>query len=156
MSRLHSTFVALVLAAATSVGLFAAVHTVQLGQKVAAPRSAPVAARDLASRQARLDRWSKSLQRERVKHPPALPKLPKFAPVQAPQAGPASPAATAAATASAPQVRYVRPRPVVRYRHASPSAKTSASSQSSSSDDGGSDDGATGGAGDDGPTGGGD
>lgn len=137
MSRLHSTLVALVLGAATAAGLFAAVQTVQLGQKVSAPKTVALAPRDLAFRQAKLDRWSKSLRRQRAKRPPALPKLPKFAPV--PHAAPApAQAAPAAPTAAAP-VRYVRARAVVKYRHGSPPPASTTSSQPSRSDDGASD-----------------
>lgn len=117
MSRLHSTLIALVLGSVAAAGLFAGVKTVRLGQKVSTPTH-PVAARELASRQAKLDRWSRSLRAQRAKRPPALPKVPKFAPVSSPQA--AAPAASTAATASpaTAQVRYVRPKPVVEYQRA--------------------------------------
>jgi hypothetical protein len=128
MSRLHSTLVALVLGAVAAGGLFAAVQTVRLGQNALKPTQAAV--RELASRQAKLARWSQSLRDARAKHPPALPKFPKFAPVPAP----AAPSATPVAAAAAP-VRYVRPRPVVKYRRSS-TAKTTTTAQSSSSDDG--------------------
>jgi hypothetical protein len=144
MSRLHSTLVAFILGGAAAAGLFAAVHTVRLGQNVSAAKAAPVAARKIAARQAKLDRWSRSLQKARAKRPPALPRLPKFKPVQSPPAAPAAAPPPAAAVAAAPQVKYVRPT-VVRYRHASSSPKTSTTtSRSSWSDDGGtSDDGST-------------
>ena len=133
MSRLHSTLVALVLSAATAAGLFAAVKTVRLGQKAAAPKAVPAAAREIASRQAKLDRWSKSLQESRAKRPPALPKLPKYQPVHAQPAAPAS--APASPEASAPPVRYVRPT-VVKYRHASTPKTSTGAAGSSGSDDG--------------------
>jgi hypothetical protein len=152
MSRLHSTLVALVLSAATAAGLFAAVKTVQLGQKASAPKAAPAAAREIASRQAKLDRWSKSLQQSRAKRPPALPKLPRYQPVHARPAAPASSSASPAATAEA-KVKYVRPT-VVRYRHAStPKTSTTSAGSSRSDDEGTSDDG---GASDDGSSDGGD
>lgn len=145
MSRLHTTLVALVLGAATAAGLFAAVRTVQLGQKTSAPETAPLAARDLASRQAKLDRWSMSLRQQRAKQPPALPKLPKFAPVKTSPPVAAAPAASPAA--AAPQVSYVRPT-VVKYRHASASKSMTSSHASRSGDDGTSDDAGTGETGD--------
>jgi uncharacterized membrane protein YgcG len=136
MSRLHSTLVAFVLGAAAATGLFAVVRTARLGQKVAAPQTALIA-RELAARHAKLARWNRSLQQARAKHPPALPKIPKFAPVPASPA-PATPYAAPAATSP---VTYVRPRAVVKYRHASTSHTSTGSSKPSSSDDGRSDDG---------------
>jgi hypothetical protein len=138
MSRLHSTLVALVLGAAAAGGLFATVRTVRLGQKTAAPQPLPIT-RELASRQAKLARWSRALERARAKHPPALPKLPKFAPIRTPPAAPAAPPA-APVTAAAPPVRYVRAQPAVKYRHAAKPHTSTGSSQPASSDDGTSDD----------------
>jgi uncharacterized membrane protein YgcG len=137
MSRLHSTLVAFVLGAAAATGLFAIVRTIRLGQGVAAVQPALIA-REFASRQTKLAHWSRSLERARAKHPPALPKIPRFAPIQIPTAAP--PAAPVAGTAT-PQVTYVRPRAVVKYRHASAPHTSTGSSQPSSLDDGGSDDG---------------
>lgn len=140
MSRLHSTLIALVLGSVAVAGVFAGVKTVRLGQKVPASTH-PVAARELAFRQARLDRWSRTLRAEQAKRPPALPKVPTFAPVSSPQ-----PAASAAS-----QVRFVRPKPAVEYQRAagqSPAAGTTtqqawsdddgSAESSDSSDDGGS------------------
>jgi len=132
MSRLHSTLLALALGAVAAAGLFAAVQTVRLGQRVAATKPA-VPARQLASRQAKLVRWSQSLRRERAKRPPELPKLPKFAPVAAPAVSAAPTAAVAAAPAP---VKYVRPKPVVKYKRASQPATTTTTSQSPSDDQG--------------------
>ena len=137
MSRLHSSLIALVLGSVAAAGLFAGVKTVRLGQKVSAAKH-PVAARELASRQAKLDRWSRSLRAQQAKRPPALPKVPKFAPVPSPQpaASPVSPAA--AVSPVAPQVRYVRPKPVLKYqRAAGKSTTTATSTQRSWSDDAG-------------------
>jgi hypothetical protein len=136
MSRLHSTFVAFILGAAAATGLFAMVRTIRLGQTVAAPQTALIA-HELAARQARLARWSHTLEQARAKHPPSLPKVPKFAPVHIAPAAP--PAAPATAT---PPVSYVRPRAVVTYRHAAAPHTSTGSSKPSSSDDGRSDDGA--------------
>ena len=132
MSRLHSTLLALILGTVATAGLFAAVQTVQLGQRASASKP-KVAVRELASRQAKLDRWSRSLRREQAKRPPSLPKLPKFAPVAAPAAVPA--------TSAAPPVKYVQARPVVKYRRASrPPTTTTTQSQSSSDEEGDSSD----------------
>lgn len=133
MSRLHSTIVAFVLGGAAATGLFAVGRTIRLGQKVAAPPPALIA-RQLAVREAKLARWTRSLEQARAKHPPALPKIPKFAPVHV---APAAPPAVAAA----PQTTYVRPRAVVTYRHAAAPHTSTGSSKPSSSDDGRSDDG---------------
>jgi hypothetical protein len=143
MSRLHSTFVALVLSAAAAAGLFAVVHSARLGQTVSATHRASVSAREIASRRAKLARWSRSLHHALAKRPPALPKLPKFAPVQAPQASPSTPPAApvAAATPTTPSVTYVRPKPVVKYQHAPQPATATTSTTATWSDDGGSDDG---------------
>ena len=134
MSRLHSTLIALVLGSVAAGGLFAGVKTVRLGQKVST-QMRPVAARELAFRQAKLDRWSRSLHAQRAKRPPALPKVPKFAPVATPHAG-APAASTAAVSSVAPQVRYVRPKPVVEYQRAGKSPATTTSTQQAWSDDG--------------------
>lgn len=134
MSRLHSTLIALVIGGAAAAGLFAAVHTVRLGQTVAATRPAGSTARQIAQREAKLARWSRSLDAALAKHPPALPKLPHYAPV--PAAAPAT-GAVAAAPPAQPRVTYVQPPPVVRYRHAPPSTTTTTTGWS---DDSGSDD----------------
>jgi len=134
MPRLHSTFIAFVLGAAAAAGLFAAVHTVRLGQAAAATRPATVPAHVIAVRRAKLARWSRSLEHALAKRPPALPKLPKYAPVQIPAAPAAAPVYTApaapAAAAAAPAVTYKRAPTVVKYRHAE--AKAGGGTQSSS------------------------
>jgi hypothetical protein len=137
MSRLHSTLIALVLGSVAAAGLFAGVKTVRLGQKVSAATH-PVAARELALRQAKLDRWSRSLRAQQAKRPPALPRVPKFAPVSARQAAApeASPVAPAASPVT-PPVTYVRPKPVVEYQRAAGKSTTATSTQQSSSDDDG-------------------
>ncbi|HUZ16417.1 MAG TPA: hypothetical protein VMU72_09615 [Gaiellaceae bacterium] len=141
MSRIHSTLIALVICAAATAGLYAAVHTVRLGQKAPAPS---VSAQQVALRQAKLAAWSRSLHATLVKRPPALPKLPHFAPV-AVQPAPAP----SAAPAPAP-VTYVRAPTVVKYKHATAGTKTTTTT-------GWSDDGSGGnGGGDGGDSGGGD
>lgn len=137
MPRLHSTLIALVLGSIAAAGVFAGVKTVRLGQKVSA-RTDPVAARELASRQAKLDRWSESLRAQRAKQPPALPKLPRFPSVSSTQgAAPTGPTAAPASSSVAPQVRYVRPKPVVQYKRAAAmSSATTTTQQSWSEDDG--------------------
>jgi hypothetical protein len=130
MTRIHSTLIAVLIGAAATAGLHAAVHTVRLGQKAPAPA---VSAHDLASRQAKLAAWRRSLDATLAKRPPALPKLPHFAPVPAPQAPPPS-----VATAP-PPVTYVQAPTVVTYKHAP--ATTTTPTTTSSSDDGSGDDG---------------
>ena len=130
MTRIHSTLIALVIGAAATVGLYAAVHTVRLGQKVPAPI---VSAHDLASRQAKLAAWRHSLDATLAKRPPKLPKLPHFAPVPAPQ-----PPAVSVATAPPPPVTYVQAPTIVKYKHAPATTTTpTGSSDDGSSDDGG-------------------
>lgn len=134
MSRLHSTLIALLIGAAATAGLYAAVHTVRLGQTAAKPS---VSTRDLAARTAKLVAWRHSLHAALAKRPPKLPKLPHYAPVPAP--APAAPVATAP-----PPVTYVQAPTVVRYRHATSSAtskSTSSWSDDSSGDGGSGDDG---------------
>ncbi len=135
MSRIHSTVIAVLIGAAATAGLSAAVHTVRLGQKSPAPS---ISVRDLASRQAKLAAWSRSLHATLAKRPPALPKLPQFAPITAQPAAP-PPVAT-----TPPPVTYVKAPAVVKYRHApAPTTTTSTGEGDDSSyDDGGSDDGA--------------
>lgn len=143
MPRLHSTLISLVLTAAAVAGLFAAVQTLHLGQTATAAARPTVSAHAIAVRRAKLAAWSRTLQRQRAKHPPALPKLPKFAPVPVVTAPPAATPVTVAAapaTAAAPaKVTYVRPAPIVKYQRAKPT-KTAATSQSTSGDDEGGDD----------------
>ena len=129
MNRIHSTLIALVIGAAATAGLYAALHTVRLGQKAAQPT---VSARALAARQAKLTAWGRALDTALAKRPPALPKLPHFSPVQAP-----------APSVAQPHVTYVQAPPVVKYEHAPPRATTTTTSSSSddeSDDDGSSDD----------------
>jgi hypothetical protein len=139
MSRIHSTLIALVIGAAATTGMYAAVHTVQLGQKAAAPT---IPAHVLAARKAKLAAWRHSLHATLAKRPPKLPKLPHFAPVAAAQpAPPPPPAATAQ-----PRVTYVQAPTVVQYKHAP--AATTTTSKTSWSDDGSGDDGGGSGGGD--------
>ena len=145
MSRLHSTLLALVLGAAATAALFAAARTVRLGQKTSAEKSTHAVARDLAFRQAKLDRWSRSLQQARAKRPPALPKLPKFAPVKAPSAATAASPVSQTAVAAQPKVSYVRRQTVVKYRHAKGASSTTTTPSTWSDDGASSDDGAGGG-----------
>lgn len=149
MQRLHSTLIALVIAAAAATGLFAAVRTVRLGQTAATAQPAAIPTRELALRRAKLTRWNASLHKALAKRPPALPKLPHYAPVTIPAAPPPAAVAAAAGTlpaASQAPVKYVQARPVVKYKHSSAPATTTTSSSSVSGGEG-SDDGAGGGDG---------
>ena len=139
MSRIHSTFIAFVIGAVATAGLYAAVHTVRLGQKVPAPI---VSAHDLASRHAKLAAWRHSLDVALAKRPPALPKLPHFAPVPAPQA-PSVSVAT-----GPPPVTYVQAPTIVKYTHAPATTPPPTSSSDDSGDDGSGDDGGDPGEGD--------
>src|SRR4051812_45063026 len=125
MNRIHSTLIAVLIGAAAAAGLYAAVHTVRLGEK--APASS-VSAHDLASRHAKLAAWGPSLEAARAKRPPALPKLPHFAPVAARSAAPPT-----VATAQ-PDVTYVRAPTVVKYEH-EPTPATTTPTNSWSDDD---------------------
>ena len=138
MSRIHSTLIALLIGAAATFGLYAAVRTAQLGQKTAAPS---ISAHDLAARKAKLTAWRHSLHATLAKRPPKLPKLPHFAPVAAQPASPPPAVATAQ-----PHVTYVQAPTVVQYKHASTPATTT--STTSWSDDGSGDDGGDSGGGD--------
>jgi len=129
MSRIHSTLIALLVGAAAAVGLSAAIHTVQLGQKAVAAPS--ISVHDLSARKAKLAAWHHSLHATLAKRPPALPKLPHFAPVAAPQAPPPS-----VATAQ-PQVTYVHAPTVVQYKHAPAATTTTTSWSDDGSGDGG-------------------
>jgi uncharacterized membrane protein YgcG len=134
MSRIHSTLIALVVAAAAAAGLVAAVQTVRLGQSAPAARPATVPAHEIALREAKLARWGNSLHRALAKRPPALPKVPHYKPVAIP-AAPSAPIAATQPAASASGVTYVRPPTVVKYkrRPASPTTTTTGGWQ----DDGG-------------------
>jgi len=136
MNRIHSTLIALLIGAAATAGLYAAVHTVRLGQKASAPS---ISAREIASRTAKLAAWRRSLAAARAKRPPALPKLPHYAPVVA---SPPAPQQTPAAAAQ-PHVTYVQAPTVVKYKRASTSKSTTSSSWSD--DSGGDDSGGDGG-----------
>jgi hypothetical protein len=139
MSRIHSTLIALLIGAAATIGLSAAIHTVQLGQKAVAPS---VSLHELAARKAKLAAWHRSLRATLAKRPPALPKLPHFAPVAVQQAQP--PAATAQQS-----VTYVHAPTVVQYKHAPAATTTTTTNWSDDgSDDNGSDDGGGSGGGD--------
>jgi hypothetical protein len=130
MSRIHSTLIALVLGTAATVGLYAGVHTVRLGQKALAPS---VSARDLAA-------WGHSLHATLAKHPPALPKLPHYAPVRAQQAPPPSVAI------AQPHGTYVHAPTVVQYKQtAAPPTTTTTGSWSDDGSGDGSDGGDSGG-----------
>jgi hypothetical protein len=138
MARIHSTLIAFVLGAAATAGLYAAVHTVRLGQQAAAPS---VSTRDVALRQAKLAAWRHSLDAALAKRPPALPKLPHFAPV------PVRPAPPPSVATAPPPVTYVQAPTVVEYKRA-PAAKTTKSTKSWSDDGSSGDDGGDSGGGD--------
>ena len=87
------------------IGIVALTRTLHLGRASHKASSALV-----AKRTAQLDRFEASLRAQLAKEPPPLPKLP---------AASTSGAATvsAAPVTSVPQVRYVRPAPIVIHKH---------------------------------------
>lgn len=160
MRKAHAFAISSVLALCAVTGAVAAMKTVHLGAAVAAPaRAAPSV---VASRRAKLDRWSASLRRARASRPPRLPSVPRFAPVPMPvapvpasvpvvrKAAPrpaATPAPAATAAAAPPAVTYVQPPPVIQYQQA-PSTTPGPSGESD--DEGELDDSGHDGGGDDG------
>ena len=104
MSRPLAVAFAALLALNAVVGTLALTRTLHLGQASQKTSDALV-----AKRTAQLDRFEASLKTQLAKKPPVLPKMPTAA------SGSAS--ISAAPTASAPQVRYVRPAPIIVHKH---------------------------------------
>ena len=105
MSRTHALVIAVLLASNAVLGTIALTRTVHLGQASHKTSDALV-----AKRTAQLAKFEASLKAQLAKKPPPLPKKPASTPV-------ATPAATAVGTAAAPQVRYVRPAPIIVHKH---------------------------------------
>lgn len=101
MSRTHAIVIALLLAVNAVVGTVALTRTLHLDRTAHTASSALV-----AKRTAQLDRFEASLTAELAKKPPPLPKKPSAATQGSP-----------ATAAGAPQVRYVRPAPIVVHTH---------------------------------------
>ncbi len=115
MSRTTAVAFAALLALNAVVGVVALTRTLHLGQ--ASQQASQRASSTLvAKRTAQLDRFEASLRAQLAKKPPPLPKKPSPA-TYASSAPAAPPAAAPVASASAPQVRYVRPAPIIVHEH---------------------------------------
>jgi hypothetical protein len=106
MSRNHALAFAVLLAFNAVVGTVALTRTIHLGHA-----SHKASSTLIARRTAQLDRFEASLKAQLAKKPPPLPKKPP----PATYAAPATPAAAPAV--AAPQVRYVRPAPIIIHKH---------------------------------------
>lgn len=112
MSRSHAIVFAALLAVNAVIGTVALTRTIHLGQ-ASQTASHKATTTLVAKRTAQLDRFEASLKAQLAKKPPSLPKVPVA------HAAPsyASSAPAAAPVASAPQVRYVRPAPIIVHKH---------------------------------------
>jgi hypothetical protein len=105
MSRTHAAAFAVLLAVNAVIGTVALTRTLHLVQTSHKASNALI-----AKRTAQLATFEASLKAQLAKKPPPLPKKPSPTTVSAP--------ATSAATATAaPQVRYVRPAPIIVHKH---------------------------------------
>jgi beta-phosphoglucomutase-like phosphatase (HAD superfamily) len=110
MSRTTAVAFAVLLAVNAVVGVAALTRTLRLGQ--ASQQASQRASSTLvAKRTAQLDRFEASLRAQLAKKPPPLPKKPS--PATYASSAPAAPPAVA----GAPQVRYVRPAPIIVQKH---------------------------------------
>lgn len=105
MSRPLAMAFAALLALNAIVGTVALTRTLHLGQ--ASHKTSNVL---VAKRTAQLDRFEASLKAQLAKKPPPLPGIPAAAASGSAQIA-------AAPTAAVPQVRYVRPAPIVIHKH---------------------------------------
>lgn len=104
MSRTHAVAFAVLLAVNAIIGTVALTRTLHLGQTSHKASNALI-----AKRTAQLAKFEASLKRQLAKKPPPLPKKPAPTTVSAP-------VASAAAATAAPQVRYVRPAPIIVHK----------------------------------------
>jgi hypothetical protein len=104
MSRTHAVAFAVLLAVNAVIGTVALTRTLHLGQTSHKASNALI-----AKRTAQLATFEASLKAQLAKKPPPLPKKPAPATVSAP-------ATSAAAATAAPQVRYVRPAPIIVHK----------------------------------------
>jgi hypothetical protein len=109
LSRNHAIVFSVLLAVNAVIGTVALTRTLHLGQ-ASQTASRKVTTSLVAKRAAQLDRFEASLKAQLAKKPPPLPKVP-------PAASYVSSAPSAAPAASAPQVRYVRPAPIIVHKH---------------------------------------
>lgn len=109
MSRNHAIAFAVLLAFNAVIGTVALTRTLHLGQ--ASQKASQKTTRAvIAKRTTQLDRFEASLEAQLAKKPPQLPKVPSASTY-------AAAAPSAAAVASVPQVRYVRPAPIIVHKH---------------------------------------
>jgi hypothetical protein len=109
MSRSHAIVFAALLAVNAVIGTVALTRTIHLGQ-ASQTASRNATATLVAKRTAQLDRFEASLKTQLAKKPPPLPKVPSAATY-------ASSAPSVTPVASTPQVRYVRPAPIIVHKH---------------------------------------
>ena len=109
MSRTHAIVLAVMLAFNAVVGTVALTRTLHLGQ-ASQKASQKASSALIAKRTTQLDRFEASLKAQLAKRPPPLPKVPSVATY-------AAAAPSTAPAASAPQVRYVRPAPIIVHKH---------------------------------------
>ena len=105
MSRTHAVVFAVLLAVNAVIGTVALTRTLHLGQASHTASNALV-----AKRSAQLAKFEASLKAQLAKKPAPLPKMP------APTTSSAAATSVAPATV-APQVRYVRPAPIIVHKH---------------------------------------
>lgn len=106
MSRTNAVLLALLLGFNAVVATVALTRTLHLGQSSHTASGAFV-----AKRTAQLDKFEASLKAQLAKKPPPLPKKPS------PPTYAAASSTSAGSTTSVPQVRYVRPAPIVVHKH---------------------------------------
>ena len=106
MSRTNAVLLALLLGFNAVVATVALMRTLNLGHSSHAASSALV-----AKRTAQLDKFEASLKAQLAKKPPPLPKKPS------PATYAAASSTSAPQTTGVPQVRYVRPAPIVIHKH---------------------------------------
>lgn len=109
MSRNYAIAFAVLLAFNAVIGTVALTRTLHLGQ-ASKQASQKTSSALIAKRTTQLDRFEASLKAQLAKKPPQLPKVPSAATY-------AAAAPPTAVAASAPQVRYVRPAPIIIHKH---------------------------------------
>ncbi len=109
MSRTQGAAFAVMLAVNAVIGTVALTRTLHLGD-ASHKASRNAASAVIAKRTTQLDRFEASLQAQLAKKPPRLPKVPSAAKYAA------APPSTVA-VAGSPQVRYLRPAPIIVHKH---------------------------------------
>lgn len=121
MPRKHAIAFAVLLALNAVLGTVALTHTLHLGQ-ASQQASQKAASTLIAKRTTQLDRFEASLKAHLAKKPPPLPEVP-------PATTSVASSPSTAAAAGAPQVRYVRPAPIIVHKHR-PGGEAEADSES--------------------------